>query len=175
MNYVEDLDNKLAMSEGYQILSEIVTLVESDVELTREEAIEVAKMLNVAESKINDAIDTIVLAEGQRLKGEYISEKMLFESIVPLNEKGEWMKKLGGMVGKKKKLGLWKKVRGSKLNKLKGELRKGIASKVKQAKKVMKKHPVATKRTKLGLLGAAGAGVLGAGTAALAKKKANKK
>ena len=158
------------MSEGYQILSEIVTLVESDVELTREEAIEVAKMLNVAESKINKAIDTIVLAEGQRLKGEYISEKMLFESVVPLNEKGAWREKLSGMLGKKKKVGLWKKVRGTNLNKLKDKIRKGLSKKVKSAKKVMKKHPTAVKRTKLGLLGAGGAGVLGAGTYALAKK-----
>jgi len=172
MTYVENLDKKLEISEGYQILSEVVSLVESDVELTREEAIEVIRMLNVAESKINEALNTIVLAESQRLKGEYISEKMLFEGLVPLQEKkGAWVKKVGGMVGRKKKLGLWKKIRGSRLGNLKDKLKKGIVSKVEQAKQVMKKHPVATKRAKLGLLGAAGAGVLGAGTYALVKKK----
>ena len=217
MTYVENLDKKLSLTEGYQILSEIVSLVKSDVELTREEAIYAAKMLDIAEAAINADIETIVIAESAKLKGEYICEKMLYEKLTYLSEApsftaaqkkaaGAGMKnmfkavnpkrykridtaKKGGagllglaglaalglgakkVLGKKKTLGAWKKLRGVKLSKLKKSIRKGLAGKVKGAKKYMKTHPTAVKRTKVGLLGAAGLGAAGLGAAALRKEK----
>lgn len=219
MSYAQELDKKLSLTEGYQILSEIVSLVKSDVELTREEAVYAAKMLDIAEAAINADIKTIVVAESAKLKGEYICEKMLAEKMTILSEQqvfnaaqkkaagiggknmfkavnpkrfkrietakkgGAGLLGLGGLaalglgakkvLGKKKTLNAWEKLRGGKLGKLKKSLRKGLASKVKGAKKYMKKHPTAVKRTKAGLLGAAGVGAAGLGAAALRKK--NKK
>lgn len=124
MDFIQEVDKKVLASEGYRMLKDVNNILESNVSLSEEEVEHLSNLIDVAEGKINKLIDSYVVTINESILREYSGQKVILESLIALQEKGmgglfkkknrSLLGKLKDLAGKKKKTGLWAKLRKKK-------------------------------------------------------------
>ena len=109
MTYVDKLNNKLGESKYIKILEDVIEVLDSDMQLAKEDVKTLTSMINESEQRVLKSINKIGKRETNLLHESFYRAKMLLESRLGREEaRDNVISSFDSILEAKKTLSLWK-------------------------------------------------------------------